>query len=274
MSAIDSRALADEIETARAVKRTIATPPSARDGGLPLAVAYEVEAELARRRRAAGHAIVGRKIGFANKALWRVMGLDTVAWGSMYDDTVQHATNNNASLSAGRMFAPKIEPEIVFKLAAPPPATSDPAAMLGAVQWCALGFEIIDCCFADWKFQPADFVAAYGFHAGLVVGAPMKIDAGSIPELVEALGKFKVQLSKDGEVVEEGSGRNVLRSPALALAELASAIAAQPSAEPLTAGELVSTGTLTTSRLIAPGEHWTATVDGLDLPALALEVTA
>jgi hypothetical protein len=38
---------------------------------------------------------------------------------------------------------------------------------------------------------------------------------------------------KNGELVEEGSGKNSLRSPALCLAELAAAIAKQPGAEPL-----------------------------------------
>jgi 2-keto-4-pentenoate hydratase len=79
-----------------------------------------------------------------------------------------------------------------------------------------------------------------------------------------------VQLLKDGALVDEGSGRNSLRSPALCLGELASAIARQSGAQPLTAGELVSSGTLTESQPIAPGETWTAIVDGLDVPSLTL----
>ncbi len=70
-------ALADEIEAAYARRQPMAEPPSARAAGLTLDQAYAVEAELARRRHAAGHATVGRKVGFANKALWRVMGLST-----------------------------------------------------------------------------------------------------------------------------------------------------------------------------------------------------
>ena len=80
---------------------------------------------------------------------------------------------------------------------------------------------------------------------------------------------------KDGQTVaEEGRGRNSLRSPALCLGELASAIARQPGAEPLAAGELVSSGTLTESAPISANETWTAVLDGLDLPALTLRVEA
>ena len=144
---------------------------------------------------------------------------------------------------------------------------------LEAIEWIALGFEVIDCPFSDWKFQPVDFVAAYGFHAALVVGTPIRIDGGMIPSLTEALSRFTVRLLRNGELAEEGSGRNVLRSPALCLAELASAAAGQPGAAPLSAGEVISTGTLTTSRFIAPAETWTAEVEGIDLPPLSVQVT-
>ena len=43
--------------------------------------------------------------------------------------------------------------------------------------WKSLGFEIIDCVYQDWKFQPPDFVASYGLHAALIVGAPIAVDA-------------------------------------------------------------------------------------------------
>ena len=87
-----------------------------------------------------------------------------------------------------------------------------------------------------------------------------------IPALVEELPRFKLRLMKNGELVEEGSGKNSLRSPALCLGELAAAIARQPDAEPLAAGELISSGTLTASHPIAAGETWSAEVEGIDLP--------
>jgi len=266
----DLKALAHELQAAYANRRLV-QPPSARGAGFDLATAYAVESELARVRRAAGHATVGRKVGFANKAMWRVLKLETLVWAHMYDDTVHYAEKGPAALSLGRMFSPKIEPEIVFRLKKPL-ATGDlePAAALEAVEWLALGFEIIDSVFPDWKFQPADFVAAYGLHAGLVVGEPIRIEPATIPMLVDQLPRFKVRLLKNGELVEEGSGRNALRSPALCLAELAAAVTRQPAAEPLDAGELISTGTLTTSYPIAPGETWRAEVDGIGLSPVSL----
>jgi 2-keto-4-pentenoate hydratase len=222
-------------------------------------------------RGAQGHKTVGIKVGYANKAMWRVLKLDTLVWAHMYEDTVHYAKGNEAALSIAHMISPKLEPEIVFKMKSSLGAgVTEPAAALEAVEWLALGFEIIDCPYADWKFQPADFVAAYGLHAALIVGEPRAVTAANIPELVEQLPSFKVRLAKNGEVVAEGSGKNSLRSPALCLAELASAMSKQEGMEPLAGGDLVSSGTLTESTPIQPGATWTASVDGIDLPALTL----
>jgi 2-keto-4-pentenoate hydratase len=98
----------------------------------------------------------------------------------MYDHTVHYATANEASLSLARMISPKIEPEIVLKIRSPLGAGTDAAAALEAVDWIALGFEIIDCPYADWKYQPADLVAAYGLHAALIVGEPHAVTSSDI----------------------------------------------------------------------------------------------
>jgi 2-oxo-3-hexenedioate decarboxylase len=268
---IDRTALAEELMAAYATCQIVSVPPSARDSAFDLPAAYAVEAELARLRRGTGRTTVGRKVGFANKAMWRVLKLNTLVWAHMYDDTVRYARGNVAELPVGRMCSPKIEPEIVFKMKKPLDAgTTEPAAVLEAVEWMALGFEIIDCVYADWKYQPADFVAAFGLHAALVVGEPRTLDPHSIPEIAEQLPKFTVKLLKNGQTIDEGSGKNSLRSPALCLGELATALARQPGAEPLAAGELVSSGTLTESQPIAAGETWVAAVDGLPVPELTL----
>lgn len=267
---MDIVALADELSQAYAARQLLPVPLSTREPGFDLTTAYAIAAELTRRRRASGRTTVGRKVGFANKAMWRALELETLVWANMYDDTVTTA-GAGASLSLDRMCAPRIEPEIVFKLRSPiHPGMSDPAAILESVDWIALGFEIVDCVFADWKFQPVDFVAAFGLHAALVIGEPRPVDAAAIPAIAEQLPRFKVRLFKDDAPVAEGSGRNSLRSPALCLGELASAIAGRSDQEPLRSGDLVSSGTLTDAQTIRPGEIWRAAVDGIDLASLTL----
>ena len=272
--AVDVRALAEELRAAYDAGKQfiIDTPPSGRVPGFDLDAGYSVEAELVRMRRASGRTTVGRKVGYANKAMWRALKLETLVWAHMYDDTVRHADGQSASLTIREMCSPKIEPEIVFKLRTPLDGGSDPADVLSHVEWIALGFEIIDCVFADWKFQPQDFVAAFGLHAALVVGEPRAVDTAAMPELADQLARFTLTLSRNGEMVAEGSGKNSLRSPALCLAELSAAISRRTPDNPLAAGELVSSGTLTESQPIAAGESWTASVAGIDLSPVTLSI--
>src|SRR4029079_9088478 len=94
--------------------------------------------------------------------------------------------------------------------------------------------------------------APCGWHARLAAAEPRLVRPEMIPELVDQLPALTVRLLKDQQLVAEGSGKNSLRSPALCLAELASALSRQAAAEPLAAGELVSSGSLTDAHPIAP----------------------
>ena len=241
-------------------------PPSERPG-FDLDAAYQVEEMLKKFREAAGHRSVGRKVGYANKAMWRILKLETLVWAHMYDDTVHYSGGNSATLSVPHPRSLKIEPEIVFGLKEPVMTENPPdaAAALAHTDWLAIGFEIIDCPFPDWKFQPGDFVASFGLHAALVVGQKMPVRQDSIPTLVDELSRFKVRMFRNGAFVEEGSGRNALKNPASCLAELSTAIARRFPDQPLRGGDVVSSGTLTAGHATAKGEEWKVDVEGISL---------
>jgi 2-keto-4-pentenoate hydratase len=78
---------------------------------------------------------------------------------------------------------------------------------------------------------------------------------------------------RNGEFLEEGSGRNALKSPALCLAELGAAVARRFPGGPLSAGEIISSGTLTAGHATSKGDEWTVEVEGLPLGALTLRLT-
>jgi len=272
----DIEAIARELREAQEAGRMVAALPSSRED-FDLDAAYAVEATLRRWREASGHRMVGRKMGYANKAMWRILKLETLVWAHMYDDTVHQSERRSdtsffeLSLPAARSL--KVEPEIVFGLKRTlAPDTADAAAALEAAEWLALGFEVIDCPFADWKFQPEDFVASYGLHTALVIGARDEIKPDAVASLVDALAAFKARTYKNGEFVEEGSAKNVLRSPALCLAELAKAVSKRTPNEPLAAGEILSTGTITAGHPAARGDEWKVEVNGLDLPSLTVRI--
>jgi 2-keto-4-pentenoate hydratase len=269
----DVETLARELLSAYETGQMIDLPPSARPG-FDLNAAYGVEAKLKQFRQAAGHRAVGRKVGYANKAMWRALKLETLVWAHMYDNTVHFSDTNSATLTVEHPRSLKIEPEIVFGLKQQVAGeSSDAASALASAEWLALGFEIIDCPFPEWKFQPSDFVASFGLHAALVVGEKIAVRPELIATLVDELARFKVRLMKSEEFVEEGFGKNSLKNPALCLAELSAAIAKRSPSHPLSAAEIVSSGTLTAGHSTGKGHVWTAEVEGISLPSLTLRMT-
>lgn len=232
---------------------------------------YAVAAELLTLRRARGEKTVGRKIGFTNRNIWAEYGATAPIWAPVYDCTVVQATGNRAVLSLKGSARPRLEPEIAVRLKAPLPAgISEPASVLEAVEWIAPSFEIVDCHFADWKFGPADSAADFSLHWRLILGTPHRFTRDDIRALEVQLRDCRVTLSRDGQVIERGVGANALGHPASALAHLAEVLSRQPQFEPLAAGEIVTTGTLTAAMPIRPGERWTSGYDGLPLAGISL----
>jgi 2-keto-4-pentenoate hydratase len=268
----DVETLARELQSAYEAGQMVSVPLSERPG-FDLNTAYEVETRLKQFREAAGHRAVGRKVGYANKAMWRVLKLETLVWAHMYDDTVHYSDNNLASLAVAHPRSLKVEPEIVFGLKDSfREEPTDAAGALASADWLAVGFEIIDCPFPEWKFQPGDFVASFGLHAALVVGERLQVRPDTIGNLVDELPRVKVRVSKNAEFVEVGSGKNSLKSPALCLAELGAAVARRFPSEPLRGGEIISSGTLTAGHPTARGDVWTVEVQGLSLPSLTMRM--
>ena len=249
---------------------TMLAPISAGTPGFDVALAYDVLAEIERRRRAQGWRAIGRKIGFTNRTIWVRYGVYQPMWAHVYADTVHFAPTGSAELPLARFVQPRIEPEVVFKLKAPLPATDDALAILACVEWIAPGFEIVQSHFPDWKFTAADCTAAFGLHAALVVGAPVAVTATNRAVIADALPGFTVRLRENGKLIDTGLGANVLGSPAQALAHLVRVLATQPRSPPLAAGEIVTTGTLTDAWPVHPGPTWTSDYGALGLRGLAL----
>jgi 2-keto-4-pentenoate hydratase len=228
------------------------------------AIAHEVHARRVRR----GEKPVGRKIGFTNRSVWAEQGLDRPIWGHVYDSTVHHAPGATTCLAIGHLLQPRIEPEIQLHFARTPPVTRDEAAILDCVDWIAHGFEIVQCPFRDWTIRPTDAIAACAVHGALVVGAPVAVS--DVGDCAAKLRSFTIALSRNGVLQAEGRGANVLDSPLLAFAYLAEVLLEQSRFEPVQAGEIVTTGTLTPAPPVAPGETWSTTLDGIELAGLSL----
>lgn len=266
---MDTAAIATELLTARYKARQM-PPISEAAAEFSLEQAYDVAAEILHRRRAAGEIPVGRKIGFTNRGIWPEYGVNAPIWGYVYDATIRHAEDNAGMQSLRGALEPKIEPEIVLKLRNAPRPGMGEEELADSIEWIAHGFEIVHSVFPGWKFSVPDTIAAFGMHGVLIVGTPRHVRTikGLDRDLVRELRSFKVSLFRNGELRDSGAGANVLGSPLLALKHLVDVLAHLPQHKPLSAGEIVTTGTLTAALPIHPGETWHTAFTGIDLPGL------
>jgi 2-keto-4-pentenoate hydratase len=121
------------------------------------------------------------------------------------------------------------------------------------------------------RFRLVDAIAAFGLHGALVVGKPVAVRG--IDDCIAKLRSFTVRLRGDATPEVKGGGANVLDTPLLAFAHLAEVLEQQTLFEPVQAGEIVTTGTLTVPRPVSAGETWTTVIDGIDLPGLSITFT-
>ncbi len=262
-------AIADEVLTAFDTRRQIA-PFSKRLADFDLGVAYEVAAAIRKRRKARGERPVGRKIGFTNRNMWSKYDVFTPIWGDMYDTTVLDLAAGGEGFDLAPFVEPRIEPEIAFGLARAPEPGMDEFALLSCIEWVAHGFEIVQSLFPSWHFEAADTVAAFGLHGACLLGPRQSIDTGEAMHWLKALANFEITLECNGKLVERGHSANVLGGPLSALGHLAELLAHDPINPPLSATEIVTTGTLTLAQVIAPPEYWRTTISGLPFTGIAV----
>lgn len=251
-------------------RSTLLEPITTTDPTFDEARAYEVLEHITADRQACQWVPVGRKIGFTNRTIWRRYGVTGPMWAQMWDRTVRFSSNKGESVALSSFVQPRIEPEVVFGLLRSPPITSDVDEILACVEWMAAGFEIVQCHFPDWRFNAPDCIADFGLHGALIVGKRVELTDRSRPGVARSLRTFQATLAQNGSIVDTGTGANVLDSPALALGYLTRVLGEQPLPAPLTAGEIITTGTLTDAWPVKSGETWTSDYGSLGLEGLTL----
>ncbi|MDB5761862.1 MAG: putative 2-keto-4-pentenoate hydratase [Herminiimonas sp.] len=271
-----SNRYAHQLLAARANAQQI--PPLSANAALSLADGYDIAKNLLDIRIAQGEVPTGRKIGFTNRAVWSKYGatepIDKPIWGSMFNTTVRYTDDNHGIQSLDGAVQPRIEPEIVFKLAKAPAPDATVDSIAECIEWMAHGFEIVVCPFPNWQFNAVDAIAAFGLHGSLIIGEPKVLSAATRRNLAAVLANASVSLSygAGGAVTlrAAGFGSDVLDSPVHALWHLHRLLQNQPQFKPLAAGEIITTGTLTDAYPVEAGQTWTTAFSGVALPGLTI----
>jgi len=226
---------------------------------LDLAGGYAVQRVL---RNEAGP-LVGWKLGVTSRAKQVQVGVSAPVFGFLAG---RNALDLGEPLDTSQLIQPRCEPEIVFVLGrdlAGPHVTA--ADVISASSGVAVGIEVLDSRFRDYRFTMADVVADNTSAGRFVVGTP-------VPPAGIDLRLVGVVLEKNGEVVATASGAASLGHPAAAVAWMVRAMAAEGSlagpgnrgvGEGLRAGDVVLSGGLTAAVPVAPGDVVVASIDRL-----------
>jgi 2-oxo-3-hexenedioate decarboxylase len=228
--------------------------PANHVGAKPADVPSAYQDALAVRalRIGRGERPVGYKIGFTNRTIWERYGVFAPIWGSVWDTTLM-LCDGQGTVALSGTCQPRLEPEIVFGIAATPPTDTSLEELFACVEWLAPGFEIVQSHCANWKFTAAETVADGSLHGRLLVGrqTPIRSLAATGGALDDTLATTRVRLLHAEAVIDEGTGINVLDGPLHALRHF------------------VTTGTWTDAWPVKPGQVWRAEFDA---PFQGLEI--
>ena len=244
------------------------------DAAFGLVRAYEVSAAIVEQRRARGERPAGWKIGFTNRTIWDEYDVHAPIWGPVYDTTVAEVAGPDVSTcDISGLMEPRIEPEIVFRIAAPLRPGAGEGELLACIDGVALGFELVQSPFPGWRFQAADTVAAFALHGLLRHRAFAPVTRENRDAWLARLGDFTLDLFKNGQHADSGHSENVLGGPLSALKAMVDGLPDTALATGIGAGAVVTTGTLTRAFPVAPGETWSTRIAGLPLDDITLALT-
>jgi 2-oxo-3-hexenedioate decarboxylase len=244
---IDPGQIAARLAKARADR----TPIDSLSAELPdfdLPAGYEVQRLL---RQEAGP-LAGWKLGVTSRAKQAQVGVHEPVRGYL---AAGDRLDLGEPLVVAEHIQPRAEPEIVFVMGsdlAGPAVTS--SAVLAATASVAVGIEILDSRYRDYKFTMADVVADNTSASRYLVGA-------AVPAAGIDLRLLGVILEHNGEVVATAAGAAALGHPAAAVAWLVRSLAAEQ--EGLRAGDIVLSGGLTAAVPVRKGDVVTVTADRL-----------
>lgn len=205
--------LADHLNGARE-KHAGVSPIISEEPSLTLKDAYHIQLYNVGQQLESGKEIVGKKIGLTSRAMQDSLGVDEPDYGHLLNDMV--ISSDSPVIYSDQVLQPRVEGELAFvlnkDLVGPHVTVED---VLDATESIVPAIEIVDSRVKDWKITLSDTVADNGSSAYYILG-----DTTFPPEEFDRIG-VQMKLLKNGEVINGGSGKDVLGDPAYCVAWLA-----------------------------------------------------
>jgi 2-keto-4-pentenoate hydratase len=248
----DAERMAGALYEARA-KRVPIVPFTDADPTLGMGDGYLIQREFTALLVADGDRVVGYKAGLTSAVMQDMFGISSPDYGPVLASTIR---GDGETVSLEDFIAPKVEAEIVFRLAAPltgPGVTvAQASAAIGEVM---AGLEIVDSRIEDWRIGLADTIADLASNGAAVLGRPVPIAADLDYRLVG------MAFTRNAELVATGAGAAALGDPVAVVAWLANVLGEHGIT--LEAGQTIMTGALHAAVPLGPGDTFTAEFDHL-----------
>lgn len=226
--------VAQQLFTAYETREPIA-PPRETIEGLDLEGAYEIQRLQEEMFLARGEEIVGRKIGLTSKAMQEQLGVDSPDFG-FFTNKMTYADGD--SIDVSRFIAPKVEPELAFRLGADvEPGSSVEDLVIDAV---ILAVEIIDSRVRDWDIRLVDTVADNASCGAVILGREIEVAPEDLPAVTASM-------LIDAQVASEGAGSAVLGHPLNPIPWLAGIVG-------LKKGDIILTGSFSAAAPVVAGQ--------------------
>jgi len=228
--------------------------------------AYGVQDVFVSLRSARKGALVGYKVALSTPAMRAFVGVDSPQAGCILANTVHESPARVASRDYGRLI---VEFEIAVRMADDLPVADAPftrervAEAVGAVM---PALELADDRAADYAMlarRPLDLIADNTWNEGAALGAP--VEAWRELDLARVRGVARI----NGAVVGEGVGAEAMGHPLDAVGWVATHLASL--GRGLLRSDVVLTGSLVTSKAVAPGDRVEFSVEGLGAAELLVE---
>ncbi|MGG4267205.1 2-keto-4-pentenoate hydratase [Peribacillus simplex] len=222
--------------------------PTSENPDLDVEDAYRIQLETIRRKIQSGLEVSGKKIGLTSKAMQQVLGVNEPDYGHLLDGM---KVRNNGYIPRCRLIQPKVEAEVAFILKKDllgPNITVDD--VIEATDYVVASIEVVDSRVTDWEIKLPDTVADNA-SSGLYILGDRKTHLSDID-----LPSIQMDLYKNGELINQGTGDAVLGNPATCVAWLANKLHGFKGS--LNAGEVILSGALSAAIEAKPGDRFFA----------------
>ncbi len=228
---------------------------------ITMADAYAIQQKGLELRLKDGAQVVGRKIGITSEGMMKMLECNSPDYGYLLEET---QVSEGGSIVRAEMNWPIVEGELAFimgaNLNAGPITAEDVVAATSQVVPC---FEVCDTRFTNWNVTVRDTICDNAGTGRFMLGCSSKtleeVDPAVIPMILE----------KNGEVIGQATGAEVMGSPINSVVWLANKLLEY--GDFLRAGDVVLSGSFMAADAAEAGDTYTITLKGFMPMTLSFE---